>query len=121
MVLVLTSCGNADYTAINEKIDNEGVDANFSQEEYSSMIDFVDKNQADVYKSIHKMLNNMDGDSSPSEGDRAMAEKAQRCSLYVAVLVYAEDNGKLDSSNSQKFNKVYQKSKELENKYLNLN
>ena len=119
MVLVLASCGNVDYTAINEKLDKEGVYANFSQEEYSNMIDFVDKNQTEAYKSVHNMLNNFDIDSSPSEEDKAMAEKGQRCYIYVMALGYAEDNGKLDSSNSKKFNKVYQKTKELENKYFN--
>lgn len=124
MILLLASCSGVDYTTINEKIDREGVEAEFSQQEYQDMIKFLDSNLEKVTKQTAKTLEKLNNlgaeDYTPSDKDKEMTELGVRVNHYIMVLGYAYEEGRLDSSNSEKFDKIYQKSVELSKKYFDI-
>lgn len=124
MILLLASCSGVDYKAINEKIDREGFEAEFSQQEYQDMIKFLENNMEKVFKHGAKALENLNNlgteDYSPSYNDNELADLGVRVNHYLMILDFAQDEGRLDSSNSEKFDKIYQKSVELSKKYFDI-
>lgn len=129
LMLLLVSCAEKDYTTINEKIDRDGMEATFSQEEYNDMIEFVDKNMEKIMKVTGEKLNSLNdqfmaGDDSLSDSNKdeykKLAQDANRMENYMMILENAKEEGKLDSSTEKKEEQVYEEYKRLLNKYLDV-
>ena len=129
LMLLLVSCAEKDYTTINEKIDRDGMEATFSQEEYNDMIEFVDKNMEKIMKVTGEKLNSLNdqfmaGDDSLSDSNKdeyqKLAQDANRMENYMMILENAKEEGKLDSSTEKKEEQLYEEYKRLLNKYLDV-
>lgn len=129
LMILLVSCAEKDYTTINEKIDRDGMEATFSQEEYNDMIEFVDKNMEKIMKVTGEKLNSLNdqfmaGDDSLSDSNKdeyqKLAQDANRMENYMMILENAKEEGKLDSSTEKKEEQLYEEYKRLLNKYLDV-
>ena len=97
-ILTLVSCGGANLKAIDEKIEKEGMEANFSSDEYDAMIGFIEK----LFK------DNPQYDSTDDKQIAQFAEDFGKMFNYIMVLGFAKDNGNLSSSQIAKLDKIQQ-------------
>ena len=87
-MMALTACSGVSQKAIDEKIEKDGYDASFSQQEYAFMADYA--------------LSHFDESKS---------------SDYMFVLMNADAEGKLDSSNETKCKELQSKAKQYQNNF----
>lgn len=83
LTLVISSCSGISQKSIDEKIEKEGIDANFSQKEYAFMADYAISHFED-----------------------------SKSSDYIFVLLNASVEGKLDASNEAKCEELQTKVKQ---------
>lgn len=97
-MLVLTSCGGVSQKSIDEKIEKDGVTAEFSQKEYEFMADYV-------ISHFDEILSSQD-ENNPK-------------ALYMFVLLNADVEGKLDESVQKKCEEISKKAQEFKDNYSN--
>lgn len=100
MLLVLTSCG-ADYAALNEKIEKDGPEAEFSKSEYADMLNYVE----DAFENSKDVTLN-DFDKFEKEYPYFMS--------FSFALGIADSNKKLDEKTSKKLQELLKKFKQTD-------
>lgn len=99
LTLIMTSCGGADLKSVNEKIEKDGVEAKFTQEEYNAIISYL----SDIYDSPESLKKAMEG------GDGQVNQMFE----YTGILLRAKEEGLLDASTLEKYQKVLEKTQKL--------
>ncbi len=97
LTLIMTSCGGTDLKSVNEKIEKDGVEAKFTQEEYNAIISYL----SDIYDSPESLKKAMEG------GD----EQVNQMLEYTGILLSAKEEGLLDESTSKKLESLDKKVK----------
>lgn len=97
LTAIMTSCGGADLKSVNEKIEKDGVEAKFTQEEYNAIISYL----SDIYDSPETLKKAMEG------GD----EQVDQMIEYTGILLRAKEEGLLDESTSKKLESLDNKVK----------
>lgn len=96
VVLAFTSCGGASLNAIDEKIQEDGIEAKFSSREYDAMIRFLE----------NLFENNPKYDPSDDKQMDQAGKDFGRMFSYMMVLGLAKDNGDLSSSQVVKLDEI---------------
>ena len=101
--MLLSSCGGADYKTIDKKIEENGVLANFTEQEYGAMLDNCEK----WVERLSGILNssNLTFEEMGKEMEKEMEESSQSL-LYLAALSQAMEEGKLNKSNLKRFKSI---------------
>lgn len=118
--LSLASCGGADYKNIDKKIEEEGVFADFSEKEYSAMLDYVEEyieKQLSKADKIYDFENEQDMQEWQEDLDEAFGQGFD----YLAALSLAEEEGKLNSNDSKRYNNIKTKLNQFIQRPTNMN
>lgn len=101
----LVSCGGAKLKAIDEKIENEGMEANFTSGEYDAMLGFIEKimEEAPQYKTTDDAQMEKFGDDFG------------KMFTYTMVLGLAGENRKLTTEQMVRFEKIVKNSRQISN------
>lgn len=99
--LTLSSCTGADYKTIDQKIEEEGVFADFTDKEYKAMLDYCENCVTELLR-IKESSHNMD--ILEKESDKYM-----QAAIYVAALSQGEEEGKLNALDSKKLKALNKK------------
>lgn len=108
ITLSFVSCGGTDYKAIDKKFEAEGVYADFTNQEYNAMLDYVEKN---IDKALAKAQS---GDDIENEEDIDKAWREVEPVLnYMGSLAVAAEEGKLDTDNVKRYKRLQSKINDL--------
>ena len=103
--ILLVSCGNADYKAIDKKIETDGIDANFTDKEYGAMLDYVEKYVEQQLPKANKRYN-LENEQEMKEWSEELDAAFGQVFVYIAAVSIADEEGKLSSTDQKHFNKI---------------
>lgn len=102
--ILLASCGGADYKTIDKKIEENGVDANFTDKEYSAMLDYVEKYVEQQLPKANRSYN-LEDEQDMEDWDKEL-DAAGQVFLYLAAVSTASEEGKLSSVDQKRLKKI---------------
>ena len=108
ITLSFVSCGRTDYKAIDKKFEAEGVYADFTDQEYNAMLDYVEKN---IEKTL-AIAQSRDYVENEEDMDKAWKE-LEPVLYYMGSLSVAAEEGKLDTNNVKRYKRLQSKINDL--------